>query len=1128
MLRSSCLVFMFIAIAAADVQTGVVRSGGQAIPGATVTAVCGADRITTVTDAAGRFEIGGLLAKGSCSFAVAMFGFEAVERQSAISATPLNFDLKLRARATLPQTQSAPQQAQNKPNSPSPAPARTQSPAGPGRGGFGPGRGGQFARRNPNGQTPNADARGGFQNLSLIGNGEPAEDGQIEPVPGSTDANAGNASEAFVLNGSLSQGVQAQPGDGMGMGGPGGFGPGGPGGFGPGGQNVAFGEAPGGGPGGGGPGAGPGGFGGGGRGGGGFGGGGRGGFGGGRGGRGGQFANRNAQFGNRINRGRGRTFQGSAYYTFGNSVLNARPYSFTSPQLLNGEQVPKSGYAYNRFGFSGGGPLRIPKLFSSDKTFWFVNYTGQRTKSPVDNALTVPSAAERTGDFSGIPNIIYNPFTNSPFAGNVIPSSMINPAAAGLLKLIPGANAPGVVNNYQLITSTPTNSDNLQVRINQTISQKDRLNVNFSLQHRNSDSISSFGFLDPTHGYGLSSNLTYSRTFSRYLINNASFTFSRNISNQLSYFSYGQNIAGELGITGVTDSPIVYGPPTVNFTNFGGLSDAAPSTTRAQTTGASDSVINIRGKHTLTFGAGVQRRQNNITTYANGRGSYTFTGAVTSQIGADGLTVNGTGYDLADFLLGRPQGTSVVDYTNNAFYFRETAVNSYVSDDWRWKSNLTIIAGLRWEYFSPFNEKYGRLSNLDVAPGFTAVAPVTPGENGPYSGTYPSGLMNPDYKLFSPRIGIAWKPWKDKQIVIRTGYGIYYNGGVYSQFANRLAIQPPFVDTVSLATSVAQPLTLENGFATIPTQTILNTWAVAKNYQPGYAQSWNFSIQKTLPRSFVLEVAYQGTKGTDLDVFLAPNRATPGSVFTAQQRLPIANATAFTYDESVGNSIYNAGQLRLTRRFANHMSFNMIYTLSKSLDNTSALNGNSVVQWENNLALERGLSSFDQRHNLRLNYMLQSPVSSQRNGFGWNLLRGWTVGGTFSASSGTPYTAIVIGDTAGTGVIGNLRAQATGASVSGGSGFFNTAAFTTPASGTYGDAARNTIPGIPYYSLTGSFFRSFRIDDKRRIEFRIDSTNPLNSVEIRGINTTVGSINYGIATSAAAMRSVTATARLRF
>ncbi|HWD97448.1 MAG TPA: carboxypeptidase-like regulatory domain-containing protein, partial [Bryobacteraceae bacterium] len=565
MLRSSCLVFIFALAAAADVQNGVVRSGGQAIPGAAVTAVCGTDRITTVTDAAGRFEMGGLPANGSCQFSVAMFGFESAARQSTVSSSSLDFSLQLQTRATLPAPPSAPQSAAAKPpaqpaQSPASTPPQssastTSNGAGPGRGGFGSGRGGQFARRNANGQMANGGGRGGFQNLSLIGNGEQVADGGIEPMSGTTDANAGNASEAFVLNGSLSQGVQAQPGDGMGMGGPGGFGRGGPGefapgGFGPGGQNAAFGQAPdGGGPGG------PGGGGFGGPGGGGFGGGrGGGGFGGGRGGggRGGRMANRNTQFGNRVNRGRGRSFQGSAYYTFGNSVLNARPYSFTSSRLLSGEEVPKSGYAYNRFGFSGGGPLRIPKLFSSDKTFWFVNYTGQRTKSPIDNALTVPSAAERAGDFSGISNIIYNPFTNAPFPGNVIPSSMIDRSSAGLLSLIPLPNAPGAINNYQLITSTPNNTDNLQVRINQTISTKDRLDVNFNFQHRNSDSVSSFGFVDPLHGYGLSSNLTYSRTISRYLINNASFTFSRNISNQLSYFSYGQNIEGQLGISGVT------------------------------------------------------------------------------------------------------------------------------------------------------------------------------------------------------------------------------------------------------------------------------------------------------------------------------------------------------------------------------------------------------------------------------------------------------------------------------------------------------------------------------------------------------------------------------------------------
>jgi hypothetical protein len=138
------------------------------------------------------------------------------------------------------------------------------------------------------------------------------------------------------------------------------------------------------------------------------------------------------------------------------------------------------------------------------------------------------------------------------------------------------------------------------------------------------------------------------------------------------------------------------------------------------------------------------------------------------------------------------------------------------------------------------------------------------------------------------------------------------------------------------------------------------------------------------------------------------------------------------------------------------------------------------------------------------------------------------VGGTLTATSGTPHTAIVTGDPSGTAYTGNDRAEATGLAVTSGSGFFNPLAFVVPVSGTFGNAGRDTIPGIPNYTLNASFFRSFRVDEKRRIEFRIDSTNTLNHVNINSINTTVGSIQYGLPTGAAGMRSVTATVRLRF
>jgi hypothetical protein len=1184
MLRKSWLVFVVAGLAVAETQSGKVRSGPQVIPGATVTANCGGQIITTVTDDAGNFEIGGL-PNTPCTFSVGMFGFEPVSKDAAASSTPLTLDLKLQTHATLPpvETPVAPKPA-------SPAEVTAQTPAAPadngqqqaanangggrGRGGFGRGGGrGGFGRGGPEagpGDTRQAGiprpgtqpggrgpGRGGpngqgntFQNLDLVQNGEIPVEAEIVPDTGAGGTDAGGANQAFLVNGSLSQGVLPQAGDAVGLGGPGlGFGPGGPGG--PGDAGNPFG-APGGaagdngpqaalpgGPGGGGPGpgfagGGPGGGfagggpGGGGRGGGGFAGGGRGG---GR-GRGGP-PNRNVQFGNRINRGRGRQFQGSIFYTFGNSVLNARPYSFTAPTEVNGQELPKAGYASNRFGFSGGGPLSIPHLFSSDKTFWFVNYTGSRSKNGFDDITTVPTAAERGGNFSALSIPINMPGTTTPFLNNTIPTSMLSQAVTGtsgvpgLLSYIPLPNAPGVKNNYQLIGTNPSNNDNLQVRINQTITAKDALDINFNFQHRNSQNIQAFGFADPTSGYGVSGSLTYRRTFSRTLINSLVWNFSRNLSKTLSAFSYGANIEGNLGIAGPEPTPAQYGPPTISFTNFGSLTDSAPSSTRSQTSSLNDNLIQIHGKQTLTYGFGFQRRQNNITSDANARGSFNFNGVQ-------------TGYDFADFLLGLPYQTSVVTYLNNneARYLRETTFSGFATDDYRVRSNLTINGGLRYEFFGPYTEKYNHMTNLDFAPGFTTVAQVLPGQTGPYSGPFPDGFIKPDYKMVSPRIGIAWKPWKSKQIVVRSGYGIYFNGGVYSNLAQRLLAQPPFAVTTQLLTSTANQLTLQKGFPVEASDLIANTFAVDKNYHPGYAQNYTASIQETFARIYVFTVTYSGVKGTHLDVLQLPNRAPLGTPqLSVQSSLRIPNTSEFTYDNSVGNSNYNALQLSLARRFSRFVSFQALYTYSKAIDDSSTLGGGAVLI-PNDISNERALSPSDQRHTLRLNYNLQSPISNTRTGTLATLLRGWTIGGVLNATSGTPFTATVNGDPSGTGYTGNARAQATGLPVSSGSGFFNTAAFTVPALGTFGDAARDTIPGIPRYTLTASFFRSFRIDDKRRIEFRIDSTNPLNHVAITGISTSVGSVSaagaivpnaqYGLPVNAGAMRSVTATVRLRF
>ena len=843
---------------------------------------------------------------------------------------------------------------------------------------------------------------------------------------------------------------------------------------------------------------------------------------------------RGANFGNRMARDRSR-IHGAVFFNLDNSALDARPFSLT------GQEVAKSSYAQVRFGVVAGGALNIPKLIHSDRTFFFVNYFGTRARQPYDAVSTLPTPAERDGGFSqasvgGVPVQIFDPTTHQPFPGNAIPLSRIDPAARGLLAFIPLPNQPGQVQNYQIVSSTASNTNNFGLRLNHSLGTKNSLDFFGNVQWRNSTNKQLYGFLDNGQGTGSNFAAGWTHNLSPRTINALRFNFSRNRNETVPFFAYGQNVAAELGIGGVSNSPINYGPPNLSFTNFGGLSDASPLRQVNQTSRVSDGVTLVRGVHTITFGGDYRRMQINTQTDSDARGTFTFGGQATSALNAQGQPVSATGFDFADFLLGLPQSSSV-RFGNSSTYFRGSAYGAFVQDDWKIRSNLTINLGLRYEYFTPFREKYNHIANLDVAAGFSAVAVVLPGAVGPYTGQFPDSLIDPDKKNFSPRIGLAWRPFPKHELLIRAGYGIYYNGSIYGQLAARLAAQPPFASTAALVTSVDQPLTLENGFAVAPSQTITNTFAVDRNYRDGYAQTWNFAIQQTLPHSFVAELGYLGTKGTRLDVQGVPNRVAPGSPLTAQQR-QIADALGFTFESSDGSSIYHAAQARLQRRFAKGIALNALYTFSKSIDNASTIGGGTAVvaQNERDLSAERGLSSFDRRHTLSLNYILTSPVSESSGLLRGSrrairLLKDWTLSGGVTAQSGLPFTARVLGnlgDTAGTGVVGSGRANATGAPVDAGAGFFNPAAFALPPFGQFGDAGRNTIPGPGQLSLRLSFGRSFSIDERRKLEIRADSQNFTNHVSYTAVATVVNASNYGLATAAQPMRTITLTARLRF
>ncbi len=1086
-----------------------------------MTATQGDKTLSTVTDADGHYAFP-LLDPGTWNITIDMFGFETLKKDVDFAAAngAINFDLTLKPSQVLQRLQQFAARRNG-----------AGAPAGPtGGSGSRAGRAGQGAPGNRSSNNPgqNADLD---QQLQAELNG----DSQNAAIPQGSNE---NANDSFLISGSLSpgmtQGAQADSGPDMryiGGGAPGMMGAAGPNGD----MSQTGGVAPGGGfgpagPGGGGPGGG-GGFGG-------RGGGGGGGFGGrGRPGqrRPGQVAG--ATFGNR--RRQQNQIHGQASFTLANSALNAKPFS------LNGLDIPQQSYAQSRFSFILNGPLLKFKPFKDTKTNFFITYFGTRARNPDLFTETVPTALQRNGDFSqttqslggangNVPVAIYDPLssTRTQFPNNVIPTTLISPVALKLLSFYPLPNEPSNANNYQTDTTNIANSDNLGLRIQRNLTDKDRVFLNLQYQHRDGTTAQPFGYADTTSGYGLNTQLQWTRNISAQAISTLGVRFNRNYSNITPFFSTVPNL---VSLPGASTNPLDYGPPTLTFTNFSSLSDSNPTLNRNQTFNPTEAISLLKGLHSLQFGGGYTRADLSSRTDPNARGTFSFTGEATSLLSSSGTAVTGSGYDLADFLLGMPQSTSIA-YSEQDHYFLQNQFYLYAQDEWKPKANLTLILGVRYDYFSPLHEKYGRLANLDIAPDFTNVAIVTPNIPGPYTGAFPSGLINPDWNNFSPRLALAYKVPTKKSTLIRAGYGIYYQGQAYNPFANSLANQPPFATSLSANTSVEQPLTIAQGFAVATPSEITNNFAVARNYRTPYAGTWNATIQRDLGRGFFVELGYLGTKGTGLDVRIVPNQQPPGSVVQTTQ---VGRALAFIYDESVGNSIFEAGHFRLIRRFNHGLSINAFYQYAKSIDDSSTFGGagNTTAQNWQDISAERGLSSFDIRHQFLGSFIYTSPVGAAGSRIATDsklghALANWTLSGSMTAQTGQPLTARVLGNqaqlaqTTGTG---SGRAEATGESIESGTGFFNLNAFTVPLTAEYGNAGRNTIPGPGLFNLNLAFGRSFSLGERRRsIDFRFETNNVLNHVNYTGYYTVVNAVNYGLPSGAGATRTLDVVVRLRF
>ena len=877
------------------------------------------------------------------------------------------------------------------------------------------------------------------------------------------------------------------------------------------------------------------------------GGGGRGGGGGG--GRGGGFAFGRGGF--NVNRPRG-----NISYTLGDSAFDAAPYSLT------GQPTIKPSYNQNRFSAAVGGPLKIPKLISSTNTNYTLTYNGTSLSNPYDAFSTVPTLAERRGDFSSKAAQIFDPQTHAPFLNNTIPSAMINPASAGLLSFIPEPNLPGDIQNFHYVTAVTNRSDDINVRLNHTFGAgagpgqrggggfgfgrgggrgggarrrqgPQPTTLNFGLQYRNSENRlnNPFPSVGGTNtGKGLNTTAGMVHSFGRF-IDNLRVNYNVNRTSSTNLYAFQEDIAGLVGVNGVSRNPFDWGIPNLAFTNFTGLNDVRPSLRRDQTFQVQNGMIWNRGGHSVRFGGDFRWIQSNLQTDQNARGSFTFTGARTAAT-SQGAPVQGTGFDLADFLLGLPQLTSI-QYGNAKYQFRGTSWDLFMQDDWRLRGNLTLNLGIRYEYISPTRELNNRIVNLDVAPGFTAVVPAFPGQPAPFTGVFPVGLVNPDRNNFAPRIGIAWRA--ATRTTVRMGYGVNYNTGAYSSMVQQLAFQPPFSVTQTNINSAGALLTLQDGFPTPPPATITNNFGVNRNYRLGYAQVWNFDVQRDIrSANLTLNLDYTGTKGTHLDVIEAPNRTATG--------LRIPGVQPFNWETSEANSTAHSGTIRLRRRLQRGILVGGSYTFSKSIDNASSVGGAGggvVAQNAFDLAAERGLSNFDQTHRLSIDYLVEMPFGHDRRFFAnTRYVRGifgdWQLSGNWNLASGLPYTARVLGSftDVNRGTNGTLRANATGLPVELGSSsiaeWFNAAAFTLPQPGQFGNVRRNTIHGPATSVFSMALNKTIPFADGRALEIRAQATNVFNTPQLRTIDTNLNSPSFGRVTSVGSMRKIQFITRFRF
>lgn len=802
-----------------------------------------------------------------------------------------------------------------------------------------------------------------------------------------------------------------------------------------------------------------------------------------------EFAQSSA-FGN-VSRGGRSAYFGSLLGTLGSSALNARPYSIT------GLGAPPPAWRLLNGVARLSGPLSLPRKTAKEPAAFFVaSYEWSRNRTAQVSVGRMPTPEERIGDLSSAGVPVLDPLNGVPFPGGVIPAQRLSRQATILVNLYP---EPGVARgegyNFERPVLRNVHRDAWNAQITKILGPG-HLTTDVSVERVRSDETSVFGFLDRNQAGG--EKLLVTGVPGRPSGWQGSFTaaFERRYETVLPFFAGARDVAGEAGIQGAEQRAEDWGPPNLFFAGgMSGLRDVNALRVRLQNFGISAAENGTIGTWQLRMGFNYGRRQRNRVGLPDARGTFSFTG-------------ESTGLDWADFLLGRPATAALAAGLANR-YLRANDWAAFLVTEWRPKAGFTLNLGTRWEYSSPFVERDFRLANLAVTRGFESANAFAASAANP-------ALLPPYRLLLLPRVALAWLPVPGSSLVVRAGYGIYADTGVYEALATALAAQPPFGRNFAVGNLPGTPPLSLASALTAPGAT-LGTYGIDARFRPGTAQNWQFSVERDLGWGLVAKAAYLGVKGTHAQQAFYPNTFPAGGLQAC-----VTCPAGFLYMMSGGNSSRHAGQFDLRRRLRGDWSARSQVTWAKSIDNASLGGGTQpalLAQNWANLAAERGRSNFDQRVTVRLTVDYTFRFT---NGWRQRLFDEWRFTSDMTTATGLPITPLDPRPLGGTGFVGSLRPDVTGESIyAAPAGLsLNPGAFSQPADGAWGNAGRNIITGPRQFALNASLWRTIRLGDRISADLRINATNPFNNPIFTRWDATLNSLVFGLPVAANAMRSI--------